>query len=158
MCKFDFEKILIKAKEGDAIAQNSLAASYATGDGVKKDLDKAVYWYRQASLNNDPDAFYNLALMHLFGEGMNKNEKLAISMFEEAIECGSSDACLVLAEAYESGMFSLNTDINKAIELYLHATLFGSIKGIKGIGKLLIADRIDVNQLSEVMDNFKMRG
>ena len=58
----EFERFLKRAKDGDVVAQNSLAACYATGDGVDKDYEKAIYWYKQASLNEDDDgnALYNL--------------------------------------------------------------------------------------------------
>ena len=142
-----FEMLLSEAESGDVISQNSLAARYATGDGVDKDLDQTIYWYKKASLNDDPDAFYNLALMYLLGEGVDKDDKIARINLNEAIECGSSDACLVLAEAYENGnLFDLNIDFNKAAKFYLKATLFGSIKGLKGIASLIEQKKINSTQ------------
>lgn len=39
----DFEELLENAEKGNNIAQNSLAARFATGDGVDRDFDKAIY-------------------------------------------------------------------------------------------------------------------
>jgi len=37
------------AKQGDAGAQNNLGVAYATGEGVAKDPEEAVRWYRMAA-------------------------------------------------------------------------------------------------------------
>ena len=44
----------IKARQGDAHAQVSLAAIYETGRGVPKDETKAVEWYQKAAFQGDP--------------------------------------------------------------------------------------------------------
>jgi TPR repeat protein len=39
------------AEQGDADAQNNLGWSYATGEGVSKDLSKAKFWVKKAYEN-----------------------------------------------------------------------------------------------------------
>ena len=41
------------AKEGELDAQNKLAKRYEKGDMVKKDCDKAAFWYQHAAFNGD---------------------------------------------------------------------------------------------------------
>ena len=41
------------AKEGEVEAQNKLAKRYHKGEMVKKDCDKAAFWYQKASFNGD---------------------------------------------------------------------------------------------------------
>jgi TPR repeat protein len=41
------------AKEGELEAQNKLAKRYEKGDMVKKDCDRAAFWYQNAAFNGD---------------------------------------------------------------------------------------------------------
>ena len=41
------------AKEGELDSQNKLAKRYAKGDMVKKDCDRAAFWYQSAAFNGD---------------------------------------------------------------------------------------------------------
>jgi len=41
------------AKEGELDAQNELAQRYHKGDMLKKDCDKAAFWYQKAAFNGD---------------------------------------------------------------------------------------------------------
>ena len=44
------------AKEGEKDAQHHLAKHYEKGDMVKKDYQKAAFWYQKASFSGDNDA------------------------------------------------------------------------------------------------------
>lgn len=44
------------AKEGEMDAQCSLAKRYQKGDMVKKDCQKAAFWYQNAAFKGDEDA------------------------------------------------------------------------------------------------------
>ncbi len=44
------------AKEGEVDAQSSLAKRYQKGDMVKKDCQKAAFWYQSAAFKGDEDA------------------------------------------------------------------------------------------------------
>lgn len=46
--KNDFAQLLKKAEQGIAEAQNQLGILYRDGNGVPRDLHKAVYWFRKA--------------------------------------------------------------------------------------------------------------
>ena len=41
------------AKEGEVDAQNTLAKRYEKGDMVKKNCDRAAFWYQNAAFNGD---------------------------------------------------------------------------------------------------------
>jgi TPR repeat protein len=51
---------LMAAQQGHAIAQNNLATFYATGRGVRKDLDEAEKWFLMAAQHGDETAAENL--------------------------------------------------------------------------------------------------
>lgn len=64
------------AEAGCITAQAQLGSLYARGSGVAKDEQQAVEWYRKAIAADDyAPAQYNLALMHVLGQGMPKDEK-----------------------------------------------------------------------------------
>ena len=44
------------AKEGEVKAQNNLAKHYQKGDMVKKDYEKAAFWYQKAAFSGDDEA------------------------------------------------------------------------------------------------------
>ena len=44
------------AKEGEVEAQSRLAKHYQKGDMVKKDCQKAAFWYQKASFSGDESA------------------------------------------------------------------------------------------------------
>lgn len=48
------------ANSGLAMAQNSLGVFYINGDGVTKNKNKAIYWFKRAADQNDADAIANL--------------------------------------------------------------------------------------------------
>ena len=49
------------AEQGYARAQNNLGLCYKNGDGVEKDIKKAVEWYRKAAEQGDMYAQFNIA-------------------------------------------------------------------------------------------------
>jgi TPR repeat protein len=44
------------AKEGEVDAQSSLAKRYQKGNMVKKDCQKAAFWYQNAAFSGDKDS------------------------------------------------------------------------------------------------------
>ena len=74
-----------KANHGNAKAQNTMGAYYESGNGVDKDLWKAIYWYTKAAEQGHPNAQYHLAILY------NKAEENPIKSyywFEVARLCG----------------------------------------------------------------------
>ena len=61
--KEKFEEIKAKAGKGDAAAQNNLGVRYYSGEGVEKDLKKAVKWFQKAAEQGKEKAQNNLGIM-----------------------------------------------------------------------------------------------
>ncbi len=95
-----FEITLEKAKNGDAKAQNNVAAYYRE----KGDCESAYYWYQQAIRQGDPVAEYGMGQCCATGCGTEQNYKIAAFHFQRAAEKGVREAALVLAEMYERGI------------------------------------------------------
>ncbi len=57
----------------------NLGAHLASGEGVECDLKRAVFWYRKAAAQKEPEAIHNLGLMHVtdFRRGMKMLERAA---------------------------------------------------------------------------------
>ena len=94
------------AEEGDAEAQNIIAARLAKGYFVKKDEQGAFFWYCQAAKQGYVSAKWNAGNMLLYGEaGLQKNQELAMTLIEDAANSGEADACLFLSLCYLSGKY-----------------------------------------------------
>ena len=69
-----------------------LATAYYKGEGVKRDFERAVYWYNDVyrgptDINGiDKDAAYNLAMCYLNGEGVEKDYEMAVRLMKAAAE------------------------------------------------------------------------
>ena len=71
--KLSFEELKDLAKKGDAKAQNSLGVCYAKGDGVRKNLVKAMEWYTKAAEKGSTIAQFNLAAHYYNGDGVKQD-------------------------------------------------------------------------------------
>ena len=82
--------------------------AYRTGEGVAKDPQAAVRWYRQAAdapeaLHRD-EAAYELALMYANGDGVGRDTGQAFHYYKLAADAGNQAAQLNL------GVMLLNGD------------------------------------------------
>jgi uncharacterized protein len=92
-----------QAGAGDAAAQNNLGARYQSGDGVPKDLQKALALYQKAATGEHAVAAYNLAFMHDMGIETTKDRKLANQWYQKSAEQGYAPAMLNLGMNLASG-------------------------------------------------------
>ncbi|MBT3056559.1 MAG: sel1 repeat family protein [Candidatus Thiodiazotropha sp. (ex Codakia orbicularis)] len=101
------------AEEGDAEAQNIIAARLAKGYFVKKDEQGAFYWYCQAIKQGYVYAKWNAGIMLLHGDGgIPKNQELAMMLIEDAANAGDNDACKFLSLSYLNGKYGKDKDID----------------------------------------------
>ena len=57
------EELIKRAEQGDAEAQLELAKSYHSGEGIEENQELALYWLKNAALQENVDAQF---LMKLF--------------------------------------------------------------------------------------------
>ena len=105
----DLEK---KAKKGDVIAQVAVANAYASGDGVKIDLNKAAKWYYEAAKQGHMEA--RIKLYSFYSKEL---EKLAKE--------GDVQAQFEVGEDYFKGDRDLEPNAAKAASWYYMATQRG---------------------------------
>ncbi|WP_233352280.1 peptidoglycan-binding protein [Glycocaulis alkaliphilus] len=80
----------------EASVQNTLGIMYATGLGVEQNTDLALEWLETAARRNDPDAYFNLAIIYGTGAvlgsynlcGIIENFERAESYLAEAARLG----------------------------------------------------------------------
>lgn len=92
-----------RAEQGDTEAQYDLGLMYANGEGVARDDEQAVRWFRLAAEQGDADAQFNLSFMYLNGEGVPQDYEEAIRWFRAAAEQGLAPAQFYLGFMYSDG-------------------------------------------------------
>lgn len=115
-------ELLERAEEGETEAQCELGSVYATGGylapqyqfgskahlvwkDVPQDYIKAEYWFRKAAeQGGDSTAQFNLGLMYVHGQGVQKDISKAVQWFKKAAEQGHAEAQLLFGGAYIDGV------------------------------------------------------
>ena len=85
--KFTPEKvkdIIRRAEQGGAIAQGLLGLLYDLGNGVPKDAQLALKWYKLPAAQGDAGAQYNLGRLYHLGNGVPKDYVLAYKWYNLA--------------------------------------------------------------------------
>ena len=77
-----------------------LGCLYHLGRHVKKDVKKAISFYKEASSLNNQYAKNNLGVIYKIGDGVNKNLSTAIEYFKEAVEKSDVLSMYNLASLY----------------------------------------------------------
>jgi TPR repeat protein len=142
------------AKRGDAFAQLNLAANLATGDEGERDFKRAVFWYRKAAAQKEPEAIYNLGLMQMFGEGLRADVGRGLRMLERAARLGSAAAQQFLGDALVRGACGTKRDPKRAAYYYLRSLADGHPRAalllaaaLEGRGKITRTQLIDALNL-----------
>jgi len=113
-------KLIKEAEAGNVDAQYDLAYCYWDGDGVEKDLHKAVYWFTKSAEQGFADAQYNIALCYKTGKGIKKDLDKAAEWFAKAAEQGDADAQYSMGLCYKMGE-GVEEDLYKASEWFMKA-------------------------------------
>lgn len=88
---------------GSAAAQHALALRYALGDGVARNYDQALYWYRRAAEQGYAASQYYLGAMYEYGVGVAVDYGEAIRWYRFAALQGHSGAQINLGTLYYEG-------------------------------------------------------
>lgn len=94
--------LTLKAKTGDAEAQNALGEAYYEGKGVTENLTEAVKWYTKAAEQGNVKAQYKLGVCYYYGYGVEKYNTEAEKWLTKAAEQGYAEAQDFLGYYYET--------------------------------------------------------
>ena len=112
------------AAAGNAEAAATLAARYAEGKLVRRDLSKAAYWYERAAERGNAIAQYRLASLYQNGEGVEVDRAAAAAWYKRAADLGNVGAMHNLAVMMSDGVEGTPNYL-KAVEYYRAAAEYG---------------------------------
>ena len=101
----------------DAVEQFQLGCRYETGDGVPKDLEQAVYWFRKSAEQGYAFAQSKLGMCYKSGNGVPKDLEQAVYWFRKSAEQGDAFAQFYLGICYQSGN-GVPKDLEQAVKWY----------------------------------------
>ena len=110
--------IRISAENGYAPAQYSLGARYRAGLSVKKDREKAFYWFNQAAERNEVNALAHLGDMYYKGRHVGEDHAMAFDYYKRAADLGYAPAQFMVGKYYENGDV-VDYDPNVAMKYYI---------------------------------------
>ena len=119
----------------DAEKQYILASKYHSGNGVVKDIKKAIRLYEKAGEKNHLQSQLNLGVLFLEGKYISKNYNKALYWFEKAAKNGNVDAQYNTGVLYNRGR-GTQINIGKAIFWYKEAAKQDYISAMYNLGVL----------------------
>lgn len=113
--------LTLKAKSGEAEAQNALGEAYYDGKGVTENLTEAVKWFTKAAEQENAKAQYNLGICYYYGYGVQyRDRREAVKWYTKAANQEYARAQYNLALSYDKGEGVAKND-SEAMKWYLKA-------------------------------------
>ncbi|MFT4188272.1 MAG: toll/interleukin-1 receptor domain-containing protein [Aeromicrobium sp.] len=109
----DIEPALRAAERGDANAQWRVGIALET----KGDEDAAFYWFHKSSFAGNGTGQHRLGRMYINGSGAPRNDAMAVAWYGEAARQGVIWSQGQLGEAYLRGLYGLDIDVERGLEL-----------------------------------------
>ena len=100
---YEMRDVKVRAELGGAKDQFIMGQLYSTGDGVSKDLAKAVKWFLKAAEQGDTIAQFQLGICYAKGIGVDKNPTESVRWVEKVAEKDDPNAQLLMGCALASG-------------------------------------------------------
>lgn len=102
-----FKELTPLAEKGNADAQLILGKMYLKGQGVLKDPDQAIKWFKASATQGNADAQFFLGSMYLLPQ---KDVGEGVKWLRLSAEQGNQDAQFLLGKAYMQGVKELPRD------------------------------------------------
>lgn len=99
----EYKDFLRAAEDGVVYAQNEIGKILFKGEIVKKDMDRAIFWYEKASLQGYAAAQYNFSLCYRDGTGVRKDIKKSCYWLELSAKQGYAKAQYLLGVLFYEG-------------------------------------------------------
>jgi TPR repeat protein len=93
---------------------------YELGEGITKDLEKAVHFAKLAAEQNYSSAIYNLVVYHMYGRGVDHDPRKALEYCQRSAAQGDLDSMFILGDMYLRG-YVVKSDPIKGFNLFLAA-------------------------------------
>lgn len=125
------------AEEGDIEAMEAIGTMYSKGQGVQKNVTKALIYLQKAAELGSAKAHSALAYLYLAGDGVPQDTKEAVQCFQIAADKGDVESQSALSTLYFSGKV-VPKDPKQAIEYLLKAVAAGHPPAIYQLGKMFL--------------------
>lgn len=99
--------------------------------GKRKELKRGMY---EMEMCRDAQGLYELAMKHIYGDGVPEDNELAVKLLTQAHDMGHVEATYNLGICYHYG-YGIAVDLAKAYELYLESANGGYGKGMELVGR-----------------------
>ena len=100
------------AKQGNTKAMYNLGRIYATINN--KDIDKAIYWYTEASKYKYSPAQYELGQIYHHGDGVNQNHEIGLYWYRMA---AMQNYCPAFKALYDAYLYGNGVEQNKKVAI-----------------------------------------
>lgn len=131
-------KLFIEAANGGiTVAKYKLGKMFLNGDGVEKDIPKAIEWLKQSATEENEFAEYALGRLYLQGEEVEKDTVAAEEYLLKAASRGNKYAAYLLGKEYLSGE-NFGKNIQKSVEYLKLAAEKGFESAEYVLGKLYL--------------------
>ena len=127
------EDLYRRAQAGDSAAMVDLGLAQEEGNGVAKDYQQAVNWYRKAAEAGDVHGLYKLGVMYENGWGMTRDYQQAFNSYRKAAEAGDADAMANLGGMYYNG-YGVENNYTQAVSWFRKAADARSATGMNYLG------------------------
>ena len=85
-------------------------------------------------MTQDPQELFELAMKHIYGDGVEEDNVLALKLLTQAHDLGHPEATYNLGICYHYG-HGTSVDLEKAFHLYLESAQGGYGKGMELVGR-----------------------
>ena len=143
--------VLAKANSGDAAAQVLVGESYASGNGVARDLKQAADWYRKAAGQGSIAGELHLAVLYRDGgKGFPRDMAQAAAWYRKAAEQGDPGAQGTLGVLYSMGQGVPHNDVEAYYWLDLAAQVKGPRQEQYAANRQMVGAHITADELEAV--------
>lgn len=111
-----FKDVEMEAQKGDPKAQVALGLMYKKGEGVEKNYEEKVRWYRLAADQGYASAQRNLAISYSKGEGVPQDYGEALKWYKLAALQGDAAAQYGLGNFYSSEKEGIPQSFEEAVK------------------------------------------
>lgn len=110
-------EVFAKAELNDGFALFRIGTCYEKGDGIQKNLEKALQYFTKSSEASDPSGIYQMGLEYQSGRILKQDKEIAFKNFLKAAEMGSPVAAYTVGKIFACSPYSLMLDKETTIRM-----------------------------------------
>jgi TPR repeat protein len=128
-------ELLKQAQAGNSTSMVDLGYAYHQGDGVPRDYQLALDWYRKGADAGNAQGMYNVGVSYQRGYGVPIDYAAAASWYTKAADAGTANAMNNLGVMYRDGL-GVPRNLNEAAGWFRKAADGGNFLGMANLGAM----------------------